>query len=431
MNGPGRCTVEQLLQDVGIDLSTLSGTDRYRWLQLLNCNVLGDAYTRLLRSTVDAWSQSSWIAGRRQCNVLLDITWEQLYSRHWKDVDVTWRHAYTLVSFLKAVYALCGGGGDSYSLRDVIRTCDMGLLMGAPLLNNILARLARKLQQLDADCGGGNSSSENVAAAVVSDERVRDDRDGVLCGGEVATEVCPSLEHFGRAYVGTGTPAILRGCIGHWPAMTGNRWSPRYMQTIAGCRLVPVELGSKYTDQQWSQKLMTVNEFFDEYVLRGDRASEGQGPQEVGYLAQHQLFNQIPQLREDILVPDYCALSSREEDDDEGEVDINAWFGPRGTVSPLHRDEKRNLLAQVVGAKYVRLYHPQMTDALYPHTSHLLSTTSQVDVETPDLGQFPLFEGVTFSDCVLDEGDLLYIPPMYWHYVRSLSTSFSVSFWWS
>lgn len=431
MSRQGSCTVQQLLQDVCVDLSTLSSGDRYHWLQLLNCDVLGHAYTRLLRSTIDAWLESSWIAGHRKCKVLLDITWEQLYSRHWKDVDITWRHAYTVVSFLKAVceFAL---RGDPYTLKDVIHTCDMGLLMGAPVLNNILARLARKLQQLDMeDCS--NSEATESVAGVVSDQRTGDrihkDHDSILCGGKVATEVCPSLEYFSNVYMGTGTPVILRNCIDHWPAMSHNRWSPKYMQTVAGCRLVPVELGSKYTDQQWSQKLMTVNEFFEKYVLSGgDRASEGQ---QVGYLAQHQLFDQIPRLREDIVVPDYCALSSGDVDDEDTEVDVNAWFGPSGTVSPLHRDEKRNLLAQVVGAKYVRLYHPQMTYGLYPHTDHLLSTTSQVDAENPDLSQFPLFEGVTFSDCVLGEGDLLYIPPMHWHYIRSLSTSFSVSFWWS
>jgi ribosomal protein L16 Arg81 hydroxylase len=126
-------------------------------------------------------------------------------------------------------------------------------------------------------------------------------------------------------------------------------------------------------------------------------------------------------------VPDYCALSA---DDDGCPVDINAWFGPKGTISPLHQDAKHNLLAQVVGTKYLRLFHTSLTDRLYPHSSHLLSTTSRVDVDNPDLEQFPLFEGLEFSDCVLQEGDLLYLPPMYWHYVRSLSVSFSVSFWW-
>ena len=41
------------------------------------------------------------------------------------------------------------------------------------------------------------------------------------------------------------------------------------------------------------------------------------------------------------------------------------------------------------------------------------------------------FRNVPFVDCILEPGDLLYIPIGWWHYVRGLSVSFSVSFWWN
>ena len=55
----------------------------------------------------------------------------------------------------------------------------------------------------------------------------------------------------------------------------------------------------------------------------------------------------------------------------------------------------------------------------------------QVDVENPDLIAFPEFSSAVYQECILKEGQMLYIPPYHWHYVRSLALSFSVSFWWN
>lgn len=54
---------------------------------------------------------------------------------------------------------------------------------------------------------------------------------------------------------------------------------------MAGDRTVPVEIGSHYADENWSQKLMTLKEFIRKYYL-GDA-------DDMGYLAQHNLFEQV------------------------------------------------------------------------------------------------------------------------------------------
>lgn len=84
----------------------------------------------------------------------------------------------------------------------------------------------------------------------------------------------------------------------------------------------------------------------------GEEMSEAR---DTAYLAQHQLFDQIPALRRDVMTPDYCALLLEDEEGEAGaeSVVMNAWFGPKGTVSPLHNDPFHNLLAQVVGKKRV------------------------------------------------------------------------------
>ena len=55
----------------------------------------------------------------------------------------------------------------------------------------------------------------------------------------------------------------------------------------------------------------------------------------------------------------------------------------------------------------------------------------KIDLDNIDERLFPKVQDLEFVDCILEEGEMLYIPQKWWHYARSLTTSFSVSFWWS
>ncbi|XP_028267157.1 lysine-specific demethylase 8 isoform X2 [Parambassis ranga] len=350
--------------------------------------------------------------------IILDISWERLNTGTWRHVDKEWRRVYSYGCLFK-VASLCRNSPTEDDILEAVRTCDMGLLMGAAIMDNILQRIVRILQNKIRKAAKEEAEDDHAKVKRIKPES----RLFPVIKEELAVPrlKCPSLENFNRNYLLPLKPVILEGVIDHWPAFNKHFWSIEYLRSLAGCRTVPVEVGSRYTDEDWSQTLLTVNEFIDRYILNRD------GVKTVGYLAQHQLFDQIPELKEDICFPDYCCLG----DGDEDNITVNAWFGPGGTVSPLHHDPQQNFLAQVVGSKYIRLYSPEDTDKLYPHQSQLLHNTSQVEVENPDTERFPLFAEVPYLECVLHPGDVLFIPVRHWHYVRSLELSFSVSFWWS
>ncbi|KAH6687763.1 JmjC domain-containing protein [Plectosphaerella plurivora] len=248
-------------------------------------------------------------------------------------------------------------------------------------------------------------------------------------------------------------PCIIRGLTSHWPAMTSRPWNkPAYLlsRTFNGRRLVPVEVGRSYVDEDWGQELIT----FRELLSRMQHTTTDPLPP-PSYLAQHELFTQLPLLRNDIPTPDLCytsppphPISSAMNKPELPLPLVNAWFGPGGTITPLHTDGYHNLLAQVVGAKYVRLYSPLDSEALCPRGEDDdgidMHNTSAFDVgvaegwdppppgeAAPDDIELEEFRSLRRWEAILEPGDVLYVPIGWWHYVRSLSVSFSVSFWWN
>lgn len=301
-----------------------------------------------------------------------------------------------------------------------------------------------------------------------------------------------SADEFLSTYMTTSSPpspVILLNVISTWPAL--HKWSSmEYLKQKAAGRLVPVETYEKkdatqtYLTDTWEQQVMSFGDFVDKYVVNAsddceagseaddddddgewedddaddeeeeeeeevkvcaggeeDSREEG-GEKERGYLAQYQLFEQIPSLMCDITVPSFCsartlqdaAAPPNSESTPPSSPLVSAWFGPKGTVSPLHNDPYHNLLAQVVGSKYLRLYRAEDTHLVYPREGPLCNN-SHINLDTilrskTESDMFPRFREAKFQHCVLRPGEVLYIPRHYWHYVRSLEMSFSTSFWW-
>lgn len=314
----------------------------------------------------------------------------------------------------------------------------------------------------------------------------------------------PSFECLENHIKNIRTPLLIKDMLGHWPSMSHRPWTSRdywMRRTLGGRRLVPVEVGRSYTDEGWGQKIMPFKEFVDKYIWPDAPDGVTNEGGETGYMAQHDLIRQIPALRRDITVPDACYItppgpepgtpvylakerereatnqqdipSSQSGPDSASEEGtpfvfsddpiINTWIGPAWTISPLHHDPYHNMLVQVVGTKYIRLYSPKTpASQIHPRGKEKaystekaeddsgteqtverlidMSNTSEVDIAAIELSpaeaetweeKWPGFMQAEYVETVLHEGECLYIPIGWWHYVRGLSGGISVSFWWA
>ncbi|MED6209627.1 Lysine-specific demethylase jmj30 [Stylosanthes scabra] len=361
----------------------------------------------------------------RAAEAALEMAWEQLHSGPWQSVLPVWRDAYSMACLHVARHH--NGNGE---FKEALRVLDLGIIMGGTLLRKDLdsaiekvserAKSSRRVSEGSFQEGSVNNSDQR---RLVHPEFHVSQVLQLLPVKSLSSKVVEkksglSLDKFLKDHYLAATPVIISDCMAHWPAKM--KWNNiDYLLRVAGDRTVPVEVGKNYLCTDWKQELITFSELLQRIK------SNGGSPGGPTYLAQHPLFDQINELRKDIFIPDYCFAGG-------GELrSLNAWFGPAGTVTPLHHDPHHNILAQVVGKKYIRLYSASLSEELHPYSETMRTNSSQVDLDDIDEGKFPKVQDLEFIDCILEEGDMLYIPPKWWHYVRSLTTSFSVSFWWS
>lgn len=414
----------------------------------------------------------------RRLDDLIIFAKEKFYAFPFQDVPNCWRHLFWEASLLKFSALLIGRFNVSPDfqlttddLDEMIKTIDMAYIMAGSLVlgsHTSKINLAMDILQQIFNAPSPNILTEgNKRPDFRLTENLYDtfsNSSGFIPPVARAVPKMDKISYFAfEKHINHPSdlqigpePLIITGTLSHWPALTNHPWnSPSYLlsRTVGGKRLVPIEFGRSYVDEGWGQKIISFKEFLETYIM----IEPSLGGQSTGYLAQHNLFSQIPLLRNDVAIPDYCYASAPPPHktsplaDRHSQVSrleeplLNAWFGPPGTITPLHTDPYHNILAQVVGRKYVRLYAPRESEKLYPRGVEDggidMSNTSSVDIgnlagwdgskekQENAHKRFPLFAEAEFVDCILEAGDCLYIPLGWWHYVRGLSISFSVSFW--
>ena len=105
------------------------------------------------------------------------------------------------------------------------------------------------------------------------------------------------------------------------------------------------------------------------------------------------------------------------------------WLGPAGTVTPLHCDFDDNIFAQIWGTKRIFLSPPHHDEFLYPSEANAILYGSPFDPEAPDFDRFPLARQACMIECIVNPGDMLYVPAGWYHQVRALTFSLSANRW--
>lgn len=221
-----------------------------------------------------------------------------------------------------------------------------------------------------------------------------------------------SKTDFEKHYLNARKPLIIKNMSKSWPAY--EKWNLDYMKTVVGDKTVPLYDSSK-ADPSKPINASAAEMKFEDYIELIKTT-----PTDLRIF----LFDpikQAPKLLEDYRAP---------KDLMGGFLDSypNMFFGGKGSVTFLHYDID---LAHIFhthfnGRKHVILFENKWKTRLYqiPYATYALE---DYDVERPDFQKFPALKGVQGVEAFLEHGDTLFMPTGYWHWMKYLDGSFSIS----
>jgi LPS sulfotransferase NodH len=242
-----------------------------------------------------------------------------------------------------------------------------------------------------------------------------------VAGLDPRTETLPRCTGLSRAefcelYYAANRPVVLQGLMRDWPALT--LWTPAYLKREAGDE--PVEILTRRfarphneANTAWDLKLIRLGDYLDMAQSR-EIAAEC-------YMAANNGFLRRPGALS--LWADFSVFSEY-LDPTTADRQSLFWFGPAGTVRPLHHDACNILVCQVAGSQLFKLIPASQAPLLYTDAGFY----SEIDCEHPDLDRNPQFRDATVLEVTLQPGEVLFLPIGWSYQVRVLEPSTTISF---
>ncbi len=206
-------------------------------------------------------------------------------------------------------------------------------------------------------------------------------------------------------------PVVMKNLTKEWNAT--KRWSLEYFEGLAGDKEVKL-YGTKSSRNKRSlygeQTTMPLKEYFT--LLR-----TGEKDLRMFFF---EILKEIPTLKDDFVFPE-IGLSFFEKLP-------TMFFGGKGAKVQMHFDIDYAdiFLCHFGGTKKVVLFSPQQTPIMY-HVPYSFSSLYDVDYETPDYDRYPALKQLKGLETTLEHGDVLYIPPGWWHYIEYEEIGYSMA----
>ena len=219
-------------------------------------------------------------------------------------------------------------------------------------------------------------------------------------------------EEFIEKYLKPRKPVVIKNMARKWPAY--QKWTMDYMKDVVGDVEVPLYDSSK-ADPAAPINASAAKMKFTDYVDLIQRE-----PTDLRIF----FFDPIKHAKK--LLADYISP----KDLMGGFLDKypSMFFGGKGSVTFLHYDiDMAHIFhTHFNGRKHILLFDYKWKERLYkiPYATYALE---DYDIENPDFTKFPALDGVEGIECFLEHGDTLFMPTGWWHWMKYLDGSFSIS----